>query len=61
VDSDDPIPAATQIQACRRKHRYASEREADDAAYRARMDGRPLGIYRCDWCAGWHLTSRRES
>lgn len=55
---DDRIPAATQLQACRRKRRFQSEREADDAAYRARMEGRSLGIYLCDWCGGWHLTSR---
>jgi hypothetical protein len=47
-----------QIENCRRKRRFATEREADDAAYRARMEGRQLGIYRCDLCGGWHLTSR---
>ena len=35
-----------------------TEREADDAAYRARMEGRRLGIYQCSICGGWHLTSR---
>lgn len=59
METDEPIPAANQIQACRRKRRYESEREADDAAYRARMDGQTLGIYECPWCRGWHLTSRR--
>ena len=54
-----------QLQDCRRKTRYASEREADDAAYRARMEGVELWIYQCPWCHGWHLTraggeSRRE-
>lgn len=49
----------TDIQACRRKRRFASEREADDAAYQARLEGRSLGIYQCPWCHGWHLTSRR--
>lgn len=56
---EERIPSAVQIEACRRKRRFASEREADDAAYLARMEGRSLGIYRCDWCGGWHLTSRQ--
>jgi hypothetical protein len=47
----------SQREACRTKQRFASEREADDAAYRARMEGTSLGIYRCAWCGGWHLTS----
>jgi hypothetical protein len=48
-----------QLEDCRRKVRYATEREADDAAYRARMEGTELGFYRCPWCDGWHLTRRR--
>jgi hypothetical protein len=57
---DERIPAANELQACRRKRRFATEREADDAAYRARMEGRALGIYECRLCGGWHLTSRRR-
>ena len=49
-----------QIENCRRKQRFATEREADDAAYRARMEGRRLGIYHCRLCGGWHLTSRQS-
>jgi hypothetical protein len=45
-----------QLEDCRRKVRYETEREADDAAYRARMEGTELRIYHCPWCAGWHLT-----
>jgi hypothetical protein len=56
---DEPIRSFNQIQNCRRKRRFATEREADDAAYRARMEGRRLGIYHCALCGGWHLTSRR--
>lgn len=58
---DDAFRHANPLQACRRKRRFATEREADDAAYRARMEGRSLGIYLCEWCGGWHLTSRPES
>jgi hypothetical protein len=50
---------ASQLEACRSKTRFDTEREADDAVYRARMEGRSLGIYKCPWCDGWHLTSRR--
>jgi hypothetical protein len=49
----------TEIESCRRKRRFATEREADDAAYLARLQGRELRVYRCSWCRGWHLTSRR--
>ena len=49
----------TEIEACRRKRRFPNQREADDAAYRARLEGRELRTYECIWCRGWHLTSRR--
>ncbi|GEM_PF-7047831 len=46
-----------QLEDCRRKVRYATEREADDAAYRRRMEeGIRLAAYQCPWCGGWHLT-----
>ena len=54
---DRPLRSAAELEACRRKRRFASEREADDAAYQARMEGRRLGVYACAWCGGWHLTS----
>lgn len=56
----EPFRSFNQIQNCRRKRRFATEREADDAAYRARMEGRRLGTYQCDLCGGWHLTSRPD-
>lgn len=55
---EEPKRTASQLEACRRKTRFATEREADDAVYRARMEGRSLGYYRCPWCEAWHLTSR---
>jgi hypothetical protein len=55
---DEPVRGFNEIQNCRRKRRFTTEREADDAAYRARMEGRRLGIYPCSICGGWHLTSR---
>jgi hypothetical protein len=49
-----------QLEDCRRKTRYATEREAEDAAYRARMEkGVELRTYACPWCHGWHLTRPR--
>lgn len=59
-EDEERIPAANALQACRRKRRFETEREADDAAYAARMEGRRLQIYRCEWCGGWHLTSRAK-
>ena len=56
----EPIrpPPQAALDACRRKRRFPNQREADDAAYHAQMEGRNLGIYQCDLCGGWHLTSR---
>jgi hypothetical protein len=54
----DGFKSFNEIQNCRRKRRFDNEREADDAAYRARMEGRHLGIYQCSICGAWHLTSR---
>ena len=58
---DRPASAAKQIADCRRKQRFETEREADDAAYRTRMEGTRLSIYHCEWCSGWHLTSRSQT
>lgn len=55
---DEDIRRANPLQACRSKRRFETEREADDAAYQAKMEGRTLGVYQCSWCGGWHLTSR---
>jgi hypothetical protein len=49
----------SEIATCRQKRRFPSEREADDAVYHARLEGRDLRAYECAWCRGWHLTSRR--
>jgi hypothetical protein len=58
VADNRPISAAKQIADCRRKQRFESEREADNFAYRKRMEGIRVSIYECEWCGGWHLTSR---
>ena len=58
-EPEDPPRTASQLEACRSKKRFATEREADDAVYYARMEGRGVGYYQCPWCNGWHLTSRK--
>jgi hypothetical protein len=55
-----PLRTEAQRQACKQKQRFATEREADDAVYRARMEGTELAYYRCPWCDGWHLTRRQK-
>jgi hypothetical protein len=45
-----------RARSCGRKRRYASEREALDAAYLIRMQGgEELSAYRCRFCGRWHL------
>lgn len=56
---DERPPPQAALASCRQKRRFETEREADDAAYQARMDGRELGIYHCELCGGWHLTRRK--
>lgn len=58
--SEPPPRNFAQREACRSKQRFANEREADDAVYRARMEGTELGFYRCPWCDGYHLTRRQK-
>ncbi|HEX6116550.1 MAG TPA: hypothetical protein VFY99_05575 [Solirubrobacterales bacterium] len=53
-----PPRSVAQREACRSKQRFATESEADDAVYRARMEGTALSFYRCPWCEGFHLTRR---
>lgn len=41
------------------KNRYATEREARDAAHlRWVLDKVELDVYRCDVCQGWHMGKR---
>jgi hypothetical protein len=54
--SESPPRSFAQREACRTKQRFDTEREADDAVYRARMEGTALSFYRCPWCNGFHLT-----
>jgi len=58
-DVRTPERTFAQREACRTKQRFATERDADDAVYRARMEGTALSFYRCPWCDGFHLTRRQ--
>jgi uncharacterized protein YlaI len=40
------------------KKRRDSEEEAIAAAIRCSRRGKPLRVYLCPECGGWHLTSR---
>lgn len=52
---------ALRDKACESKNRYASRAEAEDAIAACARHGRPgLRCYRCDYCKGWHLTSRKQ-
>ncbi len=57
-ERENPLRTESQRLACKQKQRFATAQEADDAVYRARMEGTTLGTYKCQWCNGWHLTSR---
>ncbi|HLV11760.1 MAG TPA: hypothetical protein VKY42_04860 [Trueperaceae bacterium] len=45
--------------ACKGKTRYRDAREALAAQERVRLEyGHDKGVYRCDFCGGWHLGGR---
>lgn len=52
---------ALREKACESKNRYASEKEAREAI-RACAEHGTLGLrcYRCSYCEGWHLTSKKS-
>lgn len=48
---------------CRRKVRFTSDAAAQAALQRinpAKKSGKPLRVYKCPVCSGWHLTSQRS-
>ncbi len=48
-----------RARACDSKNRYASQWEAEQAADACAAHGAPaLNVYRCQYCNGWHLTSK---
>lgn len=52
--------AAQRSRSCERKNRYDTRADAEDAIARCEERGRRgLRCYRCEFCGGWHLTSRQ--
>ena len=52
---------ALREKACASKNRYSSRAEAEDAIVACAQYGRSgLRCYRCEYCKGWHLTSRKQ-
>lgn len=52
--------AAAVIASCTSKRRFSGQQSVIAAALRlSRRTGRPWRGYRCDNCAGWHLTASR--
>ena len=50
-----------QRRTCAAKNRYATREDAEEAARTCTTNGRrTLRVYRCDYCDGWHLTSKPE-
>ncbi len=47
---------------CQQKRRYGNEREAlEVAAYQMLLKPElQLGVYKCELCGGWHLTSIKQ-
>ena len=47
---------------CAAKHWYASAGTARAGKRSAqRAHGKKYRVYRCPWCNGWHLTSKKET
>lgn len=50
-----------QRRTCLAKNRYDTREDAEEAARACTANGRrALRVYRCDYCDGWHLTSKPE-
>ena len=53
---------ALRQKACESKNRYATRAEAQAAIDSCAAHGtRGLHCYRCDFCGGWHLTSKPQA
>lgn len=53
--------AALRNKACESKNRYSSQYEAQQAIDACAAHGtKGLHMYRCQYCKGWHLTSKPQ-
>jgi hypothetical protein len=60
VNLDDRRDAARRARGCERKQRYQTRWDAQEAIALCAEHGRSgLRCYRCEYCGGWHLTSRK--
>lgn len=60
-DDERNASEAMREKACASKNRYATRSEAEDAIASCEEHGRTgLRCYKCSYCGGWHLTSKRE-
>lgn len=52
----------SRASSCQEKHRFLNQNEAEKAAELLSLEhpGLELGVYRCPYCLGWHLTSKRS-
>ena len=61
IEKDEERECAHRERACTSKNRYASRSEAEEAILLSAEHGtRGLRTYRCEYCGGWHLTSRQN-
>lgn len=62
IESNRQYEAMLRSKACESKNRYASASEAQAAIVACADYGtRGLRSYRCPYCNGWHLTSKKPS
>ena len=58
---DEEHDRTLRHKACESKNRYATRAEAEAAIVSCAAHGtRGLHCYRCDYCGGWHLTSKPQ-
>jgi hypothetical protein len=57
-----PHQAYTFVSHCQKKRRFSSEKEAKEAAdiQMTLVSNVELGVYKCELCGGWHLTSKHK-
>jgi len=55
-------PSVAINSACRQKCRFTSEKQAKSAAETQELlsPRTHLQTYQCEWCRGWHLTSKER-
>ena len=55
------MPSDIEIKKCKQKTRFTTEADAKRALNKIHagwMSKKPLRVYKCPVCSGWHLTSK---